>query len=201
MGQATNVFHRWNAHCKEANMDKMEISRQIKAKGVENFTFEVLEIVPDESANEAEIKWIEYYDTFYNGYNKTKGGTDHYQFMRLRCSKEDIIQYWESNPYVSCRGIAHQFGLHHETVSGILHEFGKPVDLHGKQRIVLLNEITGETFEFASRSDGARYILETESWNVQVRTVQKRLSDQLRYKHYTVIEYYKGEGEEIVHPH
>ena len=200
IGQAKDVFARWRTHCDPKSTDKMEISRQIQNKGVNNFTFEVIEIVEDEKADEAEIKWIAYYDSFYNGYNRTKGGKEHYLFMRLSFSKEELIEYWDNNPYKSCREVGKHFGVHHETVSKILKEYDRPI-IHGKSRIVLKNELTGEIKEFSGRIEGAKYIKDKEGYSAEIRTIQKRLSDQLRYKHYTVIEYYKGEDEDIVHPH
>lgn len=200
IGQAKDVFARWNIHCKPESCAKMEISRQIQSKGIHNFSFEVVEMVDADSADESEIKWIAHYDSFYNGYNKTKGGTDHYLSMRLKCSKEEIVDYWDSNPYESCRAVAKHFNLHHNTVVEILKEFNRPLT-HGKQRVVIRNEKTKECFEFVSRSEGAKFILESEQLDYEVRTIQKKLSRCLRFEHYTVVEYYKSKGEEIVHPH
>ena len=42
--------------------------------GIENFTFSVIEECSQEQLNEREIYWIEYYDTYKNGYNSTLGG-------------------------------------------------------------------------------------------------------------------------------
>lgn len=46
----------------------------IKKYGVENFNYEVLERIEESKLSEREIYWIEYYDTYNNGYNLTKGG-------------------------------------------------------------------------------------------------------------------------------
>lgn len=200
VGQAKDVFSRWQSHCSATNSQHMEISRQIQSKGVSNFTFEVLEVVEDEMADEAEIKWIAHFNSFYDGYNRTKGGKEHYLFMRLDVSKEDVIEYWDSHPYESCRRVAKHFGLHHGTVTEILREYNRPIN-HGRQRIVLKNEITGEVVECISRAEGARYILNKEKLNYEERTIQKKLTRHQKFKHYTVIDYYKGEGEDIVHPH
>ena len=42
--------------------------------GVDNFAIELLEEVSDEQADEREIYWIDYYNSYYAGYNSTKGG-------------------------------------------------------------------------------------------------------------------------------
>ena len=43
--------------------------------GLENFSFDVIEECLEDELNEREIYWIKYYDTYYNGYNRTLGGT------------------------------------------------------------------------------------------------------------------------------
>lgn len=43
--------------------------------GVENFYLEILEECPKEKLNEREIYWIDYFDSFNNGYNGTTGGS------------------------------------------------------------------------------------------------------------------------------
>jgi len=42
--------------------------------GIENFTFEEIEQVDNSILDEREKYWIEYYDSYFNGYNSTLGG-------------------------------------------------------------------------------------------------------------------------------
>lgn len=42
--------------------------------GIENFEWSILEECEDDKLNEREIFWIDYYDTYNNGYNETSGG-------------------------------------------------------------------------------------------------------------------------------
>ena len=42
--------------------------------GIENFELLVVEECPDTIVDEREIFWIEFYQSFKNGYNATKGG-------------------------------------------------------------------------------------------------------------------------------
>jgi len=46
----------------------------MKKYGIENFKFEIIEECSDEEVDTREIYWIDYYDTFKNGYNLTRGG-------------------------------------------------------------------------------------------------------------------------------
>lgn len=48
--------------------------RMLLYYGIEKFEIEILEETTDEKADEREMFWIEYYDSYNNGYNSTKGG-------------------------------------------------------------------------------------------------------------------------------
>jgi group I intron endonuclease len=71
---------RWKEHIAAAYDEKYKeynypLQRAIRKYGEENFTSVMLEDeVPIELLSELEILYIEKYDTFYKGYNQTKGG-------------------------------------------------------------------------------------------------------------------------------
>ena len=48
--------------------------KAINQYGIENFSIEQIEECPSSKSNEREKFWIEYYDSFKNGYNATLGG-------------------------------------------------------------------------------------------------------------------------------
>lgn len=50
------------------------IHKSIRKNGLNNFKFELLEECPKEKLNEREIYWINYYNSYLNGYNQTIGG-------------------------------------------------------------------------------------------------------------------------------
>lgn len=55
--------------------DGTAIHNSILKHGIEHFTWEVIEKdVPKEELAEREKYWINYFDSYYNGYNMTKGG-------------------------------------------------------------------------------------------------------------------------------
>lgn len=67
--------------------------------GWDNFELEIIELCSLEELKEKEIYWIAYYDTYYHGYNETKGedyvgeksihyGEDHPKHI---LTKEDVI--------------------------------------------------------------------------------------------------------------
>ena len=76
-----DITYRFKEHIREAKRslrgEKREFSyfhRLLLYCGVENFAIELLEEVSDSLADEREIYWIEYYNSYYQGYNSTKGG-------------------------------------------------------------------------------------------------------------------------------
>ena len=83
IGISKNCWKRWSDHrAKAIHSPKKEdknkaLYRAMRKYGVENFSFEIIEELPDatiEELKEAEIKWISYYDSYKKGYNETKGG-------------------------------------------------------------------------------------------------------------------------------
>lgn len=75
---SSTIQERWKEHLKDATRRSKEhrpLYSAIKKYGADNFIIEQLEEVPnDEIACKREIFWIEYYGSFKNGYNATKGG-------------------------------------------------------------------------------------------------------------------------------
>ena len=77
IGQTVNPEKRFNCHIDRAinKKDKTYFYNSIRKYGLENFVYCVLEEnVLRENLNMREIGWIEYYDSFYCGYNMTAGG-------------------------------------------------------------------------------------------------------------------------------
>ncbi len=78
IGQSINIEQRYQQHLFDAkNLATRKgtaIDKAIAKYGIENFTFEILEECPKEQLNEREKYWINFYDTYNNGYNLTSGG-------------------------------------------------------------------------------------------------------------------------------
>jgi group I intron endonuclease len=90
VGQSNNIFRRWIHHKHSVNWKQTHkhtlIIAAIKKYGISNFSFEIIDIVPDankDKLNELEIKYIQEYHTYVDdplgknhGYNLTKGGNE-----------------------------------------------------------------------------------------------------------------------------
>lgn len=78
IGQSTDIDRRFKEHL-DMRYESSLYSAVIKYKDVgeggwNNFTFEILELCSKEQLCEREIYWVAYYDTYNNGYNRSKGG-------------------------------------------------------------------------------------------------------------------------------
>ena len=76
IGKAKNITQRWRDEINQHH--KRALCYALDKYGADAFDFEVIEEIDlqnyDILANEREKYWIEYYDTYNNGYNETLGG-------------------------------------------------------------------------------------------------------------------------------
>lgn len=88
----------------------------IKKYGYENFKIEELcrldleEKELSKKLNELEIKYIEKFDSYNNGYNSTKGGEGNF-----KCSYEEIFEIWNQGN-ISIQKIADTYGYNRATI-------------------------------------------------------------------------------------
>lgn len=74
IGQAKNYKNRFITHkaMGYGNEPNKKLYQAFKEFGINNFNFEVIDY--GSNYNELEKYWIQYYDSFHNGYNQTPGG-------------------------------------------------------------------------------------------------------------------------------
>lgn len=84
--------------------------------GFENFLFEVVEECSKEFLNDREIFWIEYYNSYKDGYNSNYGGTG------KQYNYNEIFEYWKKG--YQCKEIKEIFGCGDETITKALRENG-----------------------------------------------------------------------------
>ena len=90
IGQTINsLSYRFNQHARVPlkKCSKDSIDYAIKSLGIENFFIELLEECPISELDTKEVYWINFYDSYNNGYNLTRGG----QFSRINKISEDIL--------------------------------------------------------------------------------------------------------------
>lgn len=123
IGQSVDIEKRFRQH-KNNYDNKNEPSydyhlyRSIRKYGIENFKFEIIEECDYEKLNERETYWIDYYDSYNNGYNETLGGGG-----KLQVDREEFKKYFiENNP--SVKEIAEYFDIDRSVAGKIMKELG-----------------------------------------------------------------------------
>ena len=75
IGQSTNINQRKKSH---RNSNKTPFDKVLNLKGEDKFDFTILEECEASLLNEREVYWINYYNSYYNGYNCNPGGCSVY---------------------------------------------------------------------------------------------------------------------------
>lgn len=114
------IKERFYQHCATKCSDSvlnMAIHIAIKKYGKSNFTIEVIEEVDKDSLNDREKFWIEYYNSYNNGYNSTRGGQDSSTHCK-ELDTESIIKEYNSGK--SLRSIGNTFKVDKQTIKDLL---------------------------------------------------------------------------------
>ena len=75
IGKTTRTIkERWKEHLKKINYEKNKFYNALNKYGIDNFIIEEIEECDDDILNEQEIYWINFYNSYENGYNSTGGG-------------------------------------------------------------------------------------------------------------------------------
>lgn len=115
IGQSIHIEERFKEHLWRSH--NSSIHQAIMDEGLDNFTFEVLEECPQSKLNEREKYWISYYDSFLNGYNRSRGGETGCQY-----DPEEILKDYLKTNNIS--QTARNFNCHKNTVRQIIHSYG-----------------------------------------------------------------------------
>ena len=90
IGQTTSVDKRWQEHVKSAlgvgTLASSQLHRAMATDGCENFTFELLEVVPKDKLRERESYYIDFYDSKTYGLNSVTGDKD--RVRRQKCNSQ-----------------------------------------------------------------------------------------------------------------
>ena len=160
IGQTVKHYQkRFNQH--KANYDKpyfsqLTLYKAFKKYGLENFSFEPIEEVDNDKLDEREKYWIEYYDSYKNGYNMTIGG----RLVELyHWDLNEIVNLY--NETKSARKVAEIIGCDHSTIDHLLNANNIPRYTPGQQfnKIVCL-EKDGKVYKFNSNREAAEWLID-----------------------------------------
>ena len=101
VGQSIDILrrkymHEYNAFNKNTLEYNSKFHKALRKYGLDNFIFDILEECEKEKLSEREQYWIEFYDSFKNGYNATPGGEygvsqPHEKNGRALLKLEDVV--------------------------------------------------------------------------------------------------------------
>ena len=79
IGQTIDLSNRWYNHKNDLKQNKHHSSKLQRAWNKyeeDEFKFDIIEEIDDVLLNEREKYWIQYYNSYENGYNETRGGQE-----------------------------------------------------------------------------------------------------------------------------
>ena len=163
------VEKRFNQHINifnKAYFSQLALYKAFNKYGLENFTFEEIEEVENSELDVREKYWINYYDSYNNGYNSTLGG----KLVELyNWDTEEIIKLY--NQYRSARKVAQIIGCDHSTIDNLLNSNQIPryskAQIYGKTIYLRKN---GEEYEFDCANSAAQWLIDnniTKSKNLR----------------------------------
>lgn len=119
IGQSNNIETRWKQHRANIKNGTQTIYKAIRKYGLNNFDFSVLEECSLSELNEREKYWINFYNSYENGYNENLGG----EGVKIFTQKfiDQIIFKWEEGYSIS--QIANFFKKENYTIQHILRKF------------------------------------------------------------------------------
>lgn len=94
----STVAERWKGHCRAAFLEShgdynFPFHRAIRKYGMDNFIIETIDTSNDsEELKEKEKYWINFYNSYYKGYNATLGGDGNCKY-----NYDEIVNYYLQN--------------------------------------------------------------------------------------------------------
>ena len=120
-----SIQKRFKEHLRDSKKNRKEkrpLYNAINKYGEENFSIRVLEEVSVELSAEREKYWINFFDSFNNGYNATIGGDG-----KTYLDYNKILSLFD-NTLLSQREIAHQCNCSIDSVKNIVSQYREDID-------------------------------------------------------------------------
>lgn len=173
------VEKRFQQHKNNSNKDyfsQIVLYKAFNKYGIENFKCETIEEVSNEFLDDREKYWIEYYNTYFDGYNSTIGG----RLVQLyNWDIDDIIEKY----YIlkSARAVAREIGCDHNTIDNIL-------NVNGIKRFTSAQQISkpiilkkDQEYWFETTTDAANWLIENHFTKMtNPKYVRQELCNRIR---------------------
>ena len=123
IGQSLNIEQRWTEHKKCINNTESwdrSLYKAIRKYGLENFSWEIIEECSEENLDNRETYWIDYYNSYNDGYNQTMGGSGtHGNSIKITKEQVNEIRSLLKNTNLSNREIGEKYQISETLVSAI----------------------------------------------------------------------------------
>jgi group I intron endonuclease len=119
IGQSIDIELRWRRHKEAVKKVDYPLYLAIRKYGIKNFSFKIVQECSVNELDEREIYWIKYYNSYYDGYNQTIGGSRHNHNVKI--SDEDLVIIIDllRNSNMTQHEIAQIFDVGDDTISEI----------------------------------------------------------------------------------
>lgn len=181
------IEERWKEHLrdyKKRRCEKRPLYNSMNFYGPEVFTIEQVEECQPNVLNEREIYWIAHYDSYYNGYNGTKGGDG-----RAYLDYDLIYKLFQEGK--SIKEISQILQCASKQVSKILTNFGVSIqekqerkrDKQKKSPVAMLNKDTEEVIQvFSCVNDVQKFLNKQRSGQHITEVCQGKRKTAYGYK-------------------
>ena len=185
---------RFKEHCKDAfkrGNEKRPLYSAIQKYGIEHFHIEEIEECLENEASEREKYWIEYFGTFKNGYNATKGGdglsyldydlvVKTYEKMQNQKQVAKLLQIDEQ----SVREILKLRGVVRLSQKEVMTQYyGKCIGMFDLKTQELLKT-------FSSATEAAEYLVQNNKANSRIATISGHIRHVCNKKRKSAYSYY-----------
>lgn len=156
----SSIKVRFDEHChdrKRRQYEKRPLYRAMNKYGEEHFHIELIEECELEQLSSRECYWIEYYDTYHNGYNATRGGdgSQLYDYNLIVDLYDKGLTGAEISKSIGCdtQVVTNALRLaNKDTTKNMVKRYSKPIKVY---------DLNGNYIrQFDSQSDAARWLIE-----------------------------------------
>lgn len=119
IGQSVDISRRWRQHRNNYQVDDVPLYRAFRKYGISNFSFTVIEECSKEELSDRELYWIQYYNSYKEGYNATLETTVSGHVIKL--SEEDVSNIISDlkNTLITQKELAKKYNVGEDTISEI----------------------------------------------------------------------------------
>lgn len=154
----SSIEERFKEHQKESKKNRSEkrpLYDAMNKYGIENFSIELVEEVPIENLSDREIYWIDFYQSYHNGYNATCGGEGKQLY-----DYNAIVKAYLSGKLV--KELAQEFECSKDTISQALKLANVDSKINGKKNlrksVIAIDKNNNIINSFTSYTDAAKWL-------------------------------------------